>query len=199
MPAKSRYSADLTAGSLKLRESRVLADLLLTGASEEQWKAAIVRDNRLQARTPATAVRLARLIRFRLEEFDAGLWIMVRDGSKPLATQALLAAAVKHSALLRDFMDQVLRDEYVLFRTHLSTGVWSAFLNSCQAKDPAMPVWGDATRDRLRSSVFQILAQGGYLSDTSTREMQRVTILPELLAYLTNRGESPLLRCLQLP
>ena len=90
MATCSFYSADLTAGSLKRRESRVLADLLLSGTSDARWKEAIVKENRLQARTPATAVRLARLIRFRLEEFDGGLWTMVRDGSKPLATQALI-------------------------------------------------------------------------------------------------------------
>ena len=31
------YSADLTAGSLKTRESRILADLLLQEADEQAW------------------------------------------------------------------------------------------------------------------------------------------------------------------
>ncbi|MDB6134353.1 MAG: hypothetical protein JWM59_2596 [Verrucomicrobiales bacterium] len=198
MPITSRYSADLTAGSLKPRESRVIAGLLLDKATEEQWRTAIVGENRLQSRTSATALRLSRLIRSRLEEFDDGLWLMVRDGSKPLATQALLAAAVKDSALLRDFLELVLREEHRLFRTHLSSGVWAPFLELCQSRDPAMPVWREATRKRLRSSVFQILAQGGYLTDTTSRELRRVTILPELQAYLEDRREFSLLRTLQL-
>jgi len=61
-----RYRADITAGSLKIAESRVVADLLLRGVDEAVWKQAIIRDNILKARNPATAIRLARLIRQRL-------------------------------------------------------------------------------------------------------------------------------------
>ena len=53
---------------------------------------------------------------------------MVRDGEKALATQALLAAAIKHSALLRDFIDLCLRDEYRLLHTELSKLLWLRFL-----------------------------------------------------------------------
>ena len=36
------YSADITAGSLKVQESRIVADLLLRGVDATGWKAAIV-------------------------------------------------------------------------------------------------------------------------------------------------------------
>ena len=66
-----RYKADITAGSLKVAESRVIADLLLRGIDQQEWKDAVLHQNVLQARHPATAVRLARLIRSRLELMDA--------------------------------------------------------------------------------------------------------------------------------
>jgi hypothetical protein len=62
-----------------------------------------------------------------------------------------------------------------------------------------MPEWFETTKKRLRSTVFQILAQAGYLSDTSARELKTVTILPELISYLDRKGEKKLIRCLQLP
>lgn len=62
-----------------------------------------------------------------------------------------------------------------------------------------MPDWSESTQNRLRSTVFQILAQAGYLSDTSARELKSVSILPELIAYLRDREEVHLIRCLQLP
>ena len=62
-----RYKADITAGALKLPESRLIADLLLRQVDAEGWKDAIVTKNVLQARNPATAQRLTRLIRGRLE------------------------------------------------------------------------------------------------------------------------------------
>lgn len=56
--ADARYKADITAGALKLPESRLIADLLLRQADDEGWKDAIVTKNVLQARSPATARRL---------------------------------------------------------------------------------------------------------------------------------------------
>ena len=61
------YKADLTAGSLKLPESRIVADLLLRNVGPEEWKQAIYSENVLQSKTPETSCRLANLIRRRLQ------------------------------------------------------------------------------------------------------------------------------------
>lgn len=197
--ASSIYSANITKGSLKLRESRIVAGLLMNDVSAAKWKEAIEIKNVLQARSVATAISLAGYIRSRLEYFDRDLWKMVRDGDRTLACQSLLVCAMKHSALLRDFMDLNLRDEYRKFRPTLATNVWMDYLEGCRSRDPDMPEWFETTKKRLRSTVFQILAQAGYLSDTSARELKTVTILPELISYLRRKGENQLIRCLQLP
>ena len=84
------YSAVLTAGSLKVRESRLIAGLLLQGVSSERFKDAVFRENILQTRSPITAARLSGLIRARLECFDKDLWRFVHDGDKHLATSTVL-------------------------------------------------------------------------------------------------------------
>jgi hypothetical protein len=56
-----RYRADITVGSLKVPESRIIADMLLRGIGEHAWREDIVKQNVLQARNPATAIRIARL------------------------------------------------------------------------------------------------------------------------------------------
>ena len=61
MHSPLKYSADLTAGSLKPRESRLIAGLLLAGANEQQFREVVVTKNVFQACTHSTAVRLARL------------------------------------------------------------------------------------------------------------------------------------------
>ncbi|HIB9050559.1 TPA: BrxA family protein [Raoultella planticola] len=47
MTAKE-YLGDIIGGSLMLRESRVIAELLITSPNEAQWHDAIVNDNVLQ-------------------------------------------------------------------------------------------------------------------------------------------------------
>jgi hypothetical protein len=192
------YRADITAGALKVPESRRIADLLLQGTSETGWKEALYDQNILQTRHPATARRLALLLRGRLGLMDADLWKLVRDGSSLMATHACLAAAVKHSALLGDFLDLVVREQYQCYAEALSNKLWEAYIVDCQGRDSDMPRWSDSTMARLRSSVFQILAQAGYIENTRTLRLQTVHIVSQVLDYLTDHREHYVLRCVQV-
>jgi hypothetical protein len=194
----SKYKADLTAGALKLPESRIVADLLLRNLSEDEWRRAIVETNILQARNPATALRLSRLIRGRLELMSADLWRIVRDGDNVVACQAVLSAAIKHSRLLGDFMNLVVREQYRVFSPALSNKLWEDYLNDCRGRDPEMPEWNESTKIRLRSSIFQILAQSGYIESTRTLKLQPVHIAPRVLQYLQEHKEEYVLRCIQI-
>jgi len=194
----NRYHADITAGSLKVAESRVISALLLKRFSYEEWKDKIYKQNILQTRNPATAKRLARLIRKRLELMTPSLWRLVRDGNATVATHAVLAAAVKHSPLRGDFLDLVVREQLSLYKPTLALSLWEDYLDDCRGRDHEMPLWNESTRRRLRSSVFQILAQAGYLSDTRTRRLQPVHIAPEVLSYLESHDERYVLRCIQV-
>jgi hypothetical protein len=193
-----RYRADITAGALKVPESRIVADLLLRGLNETGWKEAIYGQNVLQTRSLKTAARLTLLLRGRLALMEAELWTLVRDGSGTVVTQACLAAAVKHSALLGDFLDLVVREQYTRYAKALSHTVWDDYLLDCRGRDPEMPQWSTATIDRLRSSVFQILAQAGYIANTRTLTLQPVYIASPVLDYLTAHQEHYVLRCIQV-
>ena len=196
--ATMRYKADITAGSLKVSESRIIADLLLRGIDKRGWDEAVLAKNVLQARSPETARRLTRLIRGRLEITEVGLWRLVRDGTGEVATHAVLASAIKHSPLLGDFLDLVVREHYRLFSATLSNRCWEDYLNDCRGRDPDMPIWNESTRNRLRSSVFQILAQAGYLENTRSRKLQTVHIASQVLQYLERHNEHYVLRCIQV-
>jgi hypothetical protein len=141
---------------------------------------------------------LARLIRLRLETMDADLWKLVRDGTATVSAHATLAAAVKHSPLLGDFLDLVVRDRLRMFKSNLSTATWEDYLDGCRGRDVDMPLWSESTRRRLRSSVFQALAQAGYLADTRSLTLQPVHVARQVLDYLHVHDETYALRCLQV-
>lgn len=193
-----RYRADITAGSLKVAESRVIADLLLQQSDENAWKTALGQDNLLQTRNPATARRLARLIRNRLETMTSDLWKLVRDGNATVATHACLAAAVKHSALLGDFLELVVKDQYRIFAEKLTRQMWDDFVADCQSRDAELPVWSESTIKRLRSSVLQILQQAGYIDSTKSLQLQTVHIAMEVVRYLEKHNEDSVLRCIEI-
>ena len=175
-----------------------MADLLLRGVDAPGWKEATQKENLLQARNPATAERLGRLIRKRLEPMAPDLWRLVRDGSAIVATHAVLAAAVKHSPLLGDFLDLVVRDQYRIYAKALTDKLWNDYLDDCRGRDPDMPRWNESTRRRLRSSVFQILAQAGYINNTKAKQLQTVHIASQVLRYLEKHDEQYVLRCIQV-
>jgi len=190
------YRADITAGALKLPESRVIATLLIRGLTSQGWREAIYEQNVLQTRSPASAKRLARLIRGRLELMEADLWRLVRDDEATVATHALLAAAVKQSALLGDFLDLVVREQYKVFSERLTNSLWDQYLDDCGGRDPQMPEWHESTRRRLRSSVFQMLAQAGFVRDTRSLRLQTVFIADDVIDYLKRHDEQYVLRCI---
>ncbi len=192
-----KYRADITAGALKVAESRVIADLLLQQVDAAAWKSALGEENLLQTRTPATSRRLARLIRNRLETMTSDLWELVKDGNSNVATHACLAAAVKHSALLADFLELVVKEQYRIFAERLTRPMWDDFITDCQNRDAELPQWSESTLNRLRSSVFQILEQAGYIDNTRSLRLQTVHLAGEVVEYLEKHHESSVLRCIQ--
>lgn len=193
-----RYRADITAGALKVPQSRIIADLMLRGVDEKGWRKAIYDENVLQARSPKTAKRLRTLIRSRLETMTEELWKLVRDGTGDEAIHACLAAAVKQSPLLGDYLDLVVREQFQLYAEALSKNQWGQFIDACRGRDPEMPEWSDSTIGRLRSSVFQILAEAGYVENTRTLKLQTVHVARPVLRYLENHDEQYVLRCIQV-
>jgi hypothetical protein len=148
-----RYKADITAGALKLPESRLVADLLLHEVDTAGWTDAILTKNILRVRNPATARRLTRLIRARLEPMGPLLWKLARDGNGRVATHAVFAAAVKHSPLLGDFLDIVVREQYKLFCAALTNKLWADYLEGCRERDSDMPLHPDDAKSGVEIYV----------------------------------------------
>jgi hypothetical protein len=198
LPPDGRYQANFTKGGLMVPESRIVADLLLQGVDGARWKQAIEGDNLLRKRSPTTASTKAILIRARLRTMTDGLWRLVRDGDKPVATQAALAATIKYSPLLGDFLDGVVRDLYRRFEETLPPRHWDRYVEDCRLRDPAMPHWTQGTLDSLRGRAFGILRETGYLASGRTHALLPPRLAPEVLAYLKDANESYVLRCLDL-
>jgi Putative inner membrane protein (DUF1819) len=192
------YSADITAGSLKIPESRIIADLLLQGVTGKAFQEAVILNNVLQTKNPRTAIRLARLIKQRLDTMQPALWRLVRDGTGTVATHAVLAAAIKHSPLLGDFLDLVVREQHRVFATTLPKRLWDEYLQDCRGRDPDMPLWNESTRTKCGTVVYHILVQAGYLENVRTTKLLAVHVAEPVSRYLNDNDEEYVLRCIQV-
>ena len=87
---------------------------------------------------------------------------------------------------------------YRVFQKTLSNSLWRDYVHDCRGRDPEMPIWSESTIRRLRSSVFQILTEAGYIDSTKARKLQTVHIVRPVIRYLEKHDEQYVLRCLQV-
>jgi len=191
------YNAEIVAGSLLVMESRKIARLLLGNAGPDDWHQAIVIDNVLQKRTPSSAKRQARLIKNRLSLMKPELWDLIVQGPSDITVQALLAAAIKHSSLLGDFMDTVIRQHWRTFSPKLSDKDWKEFMETCGQVDPGIEQWTPSTRAKLKQVIFRILAESKYIDNTRNLQLLPVRVIPEIRQYLLKNSEHDILRCME--
>ena len=190
------FNAEISAGSLLLPESRRLARLLRTKPSPEAWNAALYEDNLLQKK-PATAKRQATLIRKRLTTLDAQGWKLIAERESEVQIQLLLAATIKHSPLLGDFI----RTVYALRQRRLEPALapqdWPDFLAECAHYDPAVAQWTDSTRAKLFQVIVRVLAEAKYLDNARSMRLTPRSLHPDVRRYLGERHETYVLECLE--
>ena len=191
------YNAEISAGSLMPLESKRIAALLLTRPDEVTWRQAIESDNILQKNTPATARRQATLIRKRLITLDARAWEMISQRESEVQIQLLLAAAIKHSPLLGDFIRNVYTMRQRGLESTLTPHDWPEFLAECAHHDPAVALWADSTRAKLFQVIVRILAESKYIDNPRTMKLTPRSLHPDVRRYLTERHETYVLDCLE--
>lgn len=192
-----QYNAEISAGSLMPTESRRIAALLLSSPDELQWKHAVEIENILQKKTPATARRQATLLRKRLTTLDASAWRKIAERENEVVIQFLLAAAVKHSQLLGDFMRKVYADRQRRLEVTLAPSDWHDFLVECSHHDPAVAMWTESTRAKLLQVIVRILVEAKYLENARSMKLTPRALHPDVRRYLVAHHESYVLDCLE--
>ena len=192
------YDSDLLGGSLMVRESRVVADLLLNNVSDEDWKRAVIEENILQKKVPASAKRNAKTIRSRLELLEPEFWKAIRDGDDELATQAAFCAALERNELLIEFMERVLKDAYAIHLEKLSMYQWTEFVDECGNRDPVIYDLKETSIKKMGQVVFRMLAEIGYVINTRSMKLQKLLIRPEIKALLENTSRQRILACMDI-
>jgi hypothetical protein len=195
---KIRYKSSITTGSLLVRESQVIARLLLEHLNDKAWHQAIVIDNLLQKRSPESAKIQARLIKERLKLMKPELWKLIDTGTSDVVTQALLAASIKHSPLLGDFMYNVIKPHWQVFKKRMINKDWHDYLETCAQIDPHLQKWSNNTRTKLRQIIFRILFEAKYIENTRSLELLPVSITNDVKTYLLNNSENYVLKCMEI-
>jgi hypothetical protein len=123
--------------------------------------------------------------------------LLVREGDRDVAMQAMFAASIKHSTLLGDFIDIVVRERFRGFHDTLTKSSWAEYLEICRSRAPEMPVWKDSTAKKLGAHVYRILSEVDVLADTKSYRLRKMAVRREVRENLQGHGERYVLRCLE--
>lgn len=179
-----------------VRESRIVADLLLSGADQAAWKEAIHGENRLQKARPATAKRMAQAIRKRLERLEPPFWQALRDGDDQLATQIAFCAALVRNLLLLEFLETVVADAFLTHAERLETYQWNDFLADRALRDPAILGWTEASRRKMGQVVFRMLTEVGLMDSTRNHKLRTILVRNEVIDLLLQHDLTRIQQCL---
>lgn len=164
------WIGDLLGGPLMSRESRVIAELLLTDPDEQTWQEQIVGHNILQASSPNTAKRYAATIRLRLNTLDKSAWTLIAEGSERERQQLLFVALTLHSPVVKDFLAEVVNDLRRQFKEKLPGNSWNEFVNNQVRQHPVLASYSDSSIAKMGNNLVKALAEAGY--DYCAQQMQ---------------------------
>lgn len=193
-----KNQANLLGGSLMVRESRIIAQLLLNQATPSEWEQFIVQDNALQKNTIATAKRVVSTLRKRLDNIPSDFLKLLVIGDDELAKQVAFYSVLQSNRMFVEFIERVVADGYLLNYSQLARSVWSDFVSEQETKDPNFKALGDSSKNKTREVIYRILTEVGYLQDSKSLTLQKVLVRPELIQLLNSHKQTRLLACMQV-
>ena len=191
------YLGDLIGGSLMIRESQMIADLLLKNPSFDEWNQAIINENLLQKPSPATAKRNAATIKKRLSCLgDQFLEKLAHCGTEE-AKQLMFAASLINSTLLADFMRNVVIDAKHMYRDGLTIDDWQAFWEERARLYPQLANMSQGSISKISQVAFKTLTDAGYLDSTKNKRFLNVYLSPDVRQLLIGLNREDIIRAME--
>ena len=184
------YLGDIIGGSIMLRESRLIAQLLLQHPDDEAWERAVVEENLLQKSSVHSAKRMASTVRKRLEAMSDTFWSDLQNAPDDLARQMLMLAVMCQSPVLIDFMATEVADARRMYREAMRSEDWPEFFASRQRVITGLERFSPSSIQKMGSNIFKILADVGYLESARSKRLKAVYLLPEIREW-ANRLNCP--------
>lgn len=160
-----KYSFSFTAASLRPEMAVTVAEHFLGTGSWESAKQAVLDSNALQARSPASLVRMEREIRQRLQTLTMDQLRLLPKGTADVRRAIAWLGAVKQSRFLFDFPAEVLRSKLELQDAVLRASDYERFLEYKTPDHPELARLRGSTSMKIRRVLFLMLREAGILCD----------------------------------
>jgi hypothetical protein len=188
-----KYRLSFTGANAMIQESCFIAEQFLKKGDWIKVRESII-DNDSQFRDKkATSIRQFNEISLRLKTLTKEqLTILVKNNIENKKLIIAIAIAKAYQVIF-EFINEVLRNKYLLFDTILFDSDFERFFEAKSLIHPEVLEISDNTKKKLKTVLYRILEQTGLISDIKTKIIQRPYIPNEILEAIT-KDNSDLLR-----
>lgn len=198
MKEHKRYLGDLIGGSLMITEAQLIAELLLTEPSKEDWDYAIVDQNILQKRSPASAKRNAATVKKRIGSLENRFLTSLVNANHEEAAQLMMAATLMNSPLLADFMRTVVMDAKRMYRESIDMKDWEEFWEDKCRLYPELAEMSEASTYKIAQVAFKVMTDGGFLESTKTKTLTNIYIVPDVRDLLIEMNREDIIQAMEV-
>lgn len=198
MKEHKRYLGDLIGGSLMITEAQLIAELLLTEPSKEDWDYAIVDQNILQKRSPASAKRNAATVKKRIASLENSFLTSLVNANHEEAAQLMMAATLMNSPLLADFMRTVVMDAKRMYRESIDMKDWEEFWEDKCRLYPELAEMSEASTYKIAQVAFKVMTDGGFLESTKTKTLTNIYIVPDVRDLLIEMNREDIIQAMEV-
>ncbi|WP_305815132.1 DUF1819 family protein [Photobacterium leiognathi] len=197
MTEYKKYLGDLIGGSLMIKESQLIADLLLTQPSKEQWDDSLVNQNILQKRSPASAKRNAATIKKRIGSLSNEFLSALANANHEEAAQLMMAATLINSPLLADFMRTVVMDAKRMYRESIDSKDWEYFWEDKCRLYPEFAEMSESSTYKIAQVAFKVMTDGGFLESTKSKILTNIYIEPDVRSLLIEMDKEDIIQAME--
>lgn len=160
-----RYSTTIKARPLLYLEMKKAATLVVEGNTLEQVKKLILEENIYQVKTESRKKEFASIVSSRLQVLDEFLMKQLVYGDVETSKLIVLYTIIKTDRLFYEFMDEVIKDKYILRDFSLADKDFNIFFLCKREQSDVVAGWKDYTFYKLQQVFIRILFEVGILKN----------------------------------
>ncbi len=160
----NKYSFAFIAASFLFNETLKIAEIYIQDDNWENIEKKIINENILQKNKEATSKRLFAEIKKRLCSLPESLILDFNKFDIITQNQILFFAISKTYRIIFDFINNVIREKYLLFDSELKESDYIQFWNEIEATHPEAEKLTEKSKNKIKSVIFLILKESGIIS-----------------------------------
>lgn len=184
------YNLGFTAASLRPELARIVAENYLATCDWAETKNRVLESNALQCRTTASAIRLERELRQRLQTLNGEQTRLLAQGTAEDRAAIAWLAACKHIPFAFEFASEALREKLASHDPVLRNSDYESYVDSKARQHPELGSLTSSSKSKLRQVLLRMLAEAGLLkTGIALGTIQRPVVSPAVLEAVNSDSQ----------